>query len=141
MMIIECHIHGMVEFEGDTDLGGDMITMYCPKCVAESQDETYPEPIAKPQDETKLKRFRLRDIYLSYVDTVVEARDKEEAQKILERIPHYDLGQLDDNKMFQGEELEEVDDSIDLTTLTKADKQDITDDLGYQIYEGITPSK
>ena len=87
---------------------------------------------------TKKKRYRMREIYVTWVDTVVEATSKEEAQIILDCIPRDD-SQIEDNKMFQQEELEVVDNNEELTSLDKFDKQRITDELGYQIYEGLTP--
>lgn len=86
------------------------------------------------------KKFRMREIYVTWIDTTVEANSREEAEIILECLPR-DHDQIDNNKMFQQEELEEVDPSTDLTPITTFDKQFITNELGYEIYEGITPQK
>ena len=36
-MLIECHIHGQIECNSTPDLGGDIMTIYCPKCEADGQ--------------------------------------------------------------------------------------------------------
>ena len=85
-------------------------------------------------------KVRMREIYLSFIDTTVEADSVEQARKIFQCIPR-DHGQINDNKMFQGEEVEVVGDEEETTPLSDFDKQIITNELGYQIYEGITPQK
>ena len=84
------------------------------------------------------KTFRLRDIYLTYIDTTVKAKNEDEARRIAACITR-DHSQIDDNKMFQQEEIEEVGDDETPTFLSNSDKRMITNALGYQIYEGILP--
>ena len=86
-----------------------------------------------------MPRYQMREIYLTWVDTVIEAKNKEEAETIFACIPR-DHSQIDENKMFQQEELEEVDaEHYMLTPLSDFDKQVITNELGYSPYKGFTP--
>ena len=36
-VVVNCHIHGKVSYQGVPDLGGDMVTMYCPRCQDEAK--------------------------------------------------------------------------------------------------------
>ena len=37
--IVKCPKHGDVPFQAASDLGGEAVTMYCPRCEAEAREQ------------------------------------------------------------------------------------------------------
>ena len=44
---IVCGIHGKVPFEAASDLGGDVVTLYCPECAKETRERDCKFPSRK----------------------------------------------------------------------------------------------